>query len=65
MGLWKKRGKAAAEALSGECIGGCGALLGAEEGRVACWCVPVVLEGEAPQKGYFGNVWDDFGLCQR
>lgn len=59
------RGKQQQRPLAGSALSGFGDLLGAEEGREACWCVPVVLEGEAPQKGYFGNVWDDFGLCQR
>lgn len=59
------KGKQQQRPLAGSALSGLGALLGAEEGREACWCVPVLLEGEAPQKGYFGNVWDDFGLCQR
>ena len=59
------RGKQQQRSLAGSALSGFGDLLGAEEGREACWCVPVVLEGEAPQKGYLGNAWDDFGLCQR
>lgn len=30
-----------------------------------CRCVPVVFGGVAPEKRYFGNLWEDLRLCQR